>query len=150
MTKIKWNEELSVGVEQIDNQHKELIRIVNGLINAVDLGRNKKTLENVILKLREYTVFHFNSEEALMEEIRYSQRGEHAKEHTRLKKSIKDYQHKIYMHENLTSDMVLEFMKEWLLHHILSFDRELARFIHEQKTKENEPKPEQEQEQVSE
>ncbi|MBI9079468.1 MAG: hemerythrin family protein [Pseudodesulfovibrio sp.] len=144
MAKIKWNEELNVGVEQVDNQHKELIRIINGLINAVDLGRDKKTLENVLQKLREYTVFHFNSEEALMEEVRYNKRGEHINEHARLKRSIKDFQRNLYKHETLTSDMVLEFMKEWLLHHILSFDRELARFIHEQKAKENKPKPKQE------
>jgi len=132
MPEIKWNDELSVGVEQIDNQHKELLRIANALINAVSLGRDKRILDNVIKKLREYTVHHFSSEEELMEKVHYGKRAEHMAEHNKLKRNVKDYQRLIYQHENLTPDVILEFLKDWLLSHILTFDRELARFIHEQ------------------
>jgi len=132
MSKIQWNSELSVGVKQIDDQHKELIRIANGLINAISLKREERILGNVTRKLREYTVFHFASEEQLMDDIRYPKRGEHANEHIRLKKNVKDYQRIIYKHEDLTPETVLQFLKEWLLGHILTHDRELAQFIHEQ------------------
>lgn len=138
MSKIQWNSELSVGVEQIDDQHKELIRIANGLINAISLGRDERILSNVTRKLREYTVFHFASEERLMDEVHYPERGEHANEHARLKKHVKDYQRVIYKNEELTPETVLQFLKEWLLGHILTHDRELARFIHEQKSKSEE------------
>jgi len=134
MAKIEWSDKLSVGVEQIDNQHKELLRIANVLINAVSLGREVRVLENVLKRLREYTVFHFNSEEELMGDIRYPGRGDQAVEHARLKKEVKDYQRQIYKKEGLTPDEVLEFIKDWLLKHILTYDRELARFIHEQET----------------
>lgn len=136
MGKIQWSDELSVGVEQIDSQHKELIRIANGLINAVTLGRERKTLDNVLKKLREYTVFHFNSEEELMEITHFPKRNEHVADHVRLKRNVKDYQRQLYKQENLTPDAVLEFMKGWLLSHLLTYDRELARFIHERKGQE--------------
>lgn len=130
MNKIQWNDELSVGVEQIDDQHKELIRIANALINAVTLERDQRIINNVLNKLREYTIHHFNSEEQLMEKIGFPKRGEHATEHARLKKEVKEYQHQVYLKENLTPDALLEFLKNWLLKHILTYDRDIARFMH--------------------
>ncbi|ADU63729.1 MAG: bacteriohemerythrin [Pseudodesulfovibrio sp.] len=132
MTKINWNDELSVNVPAIDNQHKELIRIANVLINAVSLGRDDRVVGDVIRKLRDYTVFHFSSEETLMQDIRYPKRAEHEAEHRRLKQSVKNYQRVLYKKESITPHEVLDFLKEWLLTHILTFDRELARFIHAQ------------------
>jgi hemerythrin len=130
MTKIEWNDELTVNVPAIDDQHKELIRIANGLINAVSLGRDERVLGNVIRRLRDYTVFHFSSEEALMEDLRYPKRADHEAEHRRLKQNVKTYQRLIYKQESISPRDIMGFMKEWLLAHILTFDRELARFIH--------------------
>ncbi len=96
MHQLKWNKELSVDVPLIDDQHKELIRIANGLIKGISRGCTPNTINNVLGKLREYTVFHFNSEEKLMEEVRYPDRGEHEIEHRRLKTSVKDFQRRIY------------------------------------------------------
>ncbi len=133
MTKLTWSDDLSVGVEQIDTQHKELIRIANGLINAVALGRGRKTTDNVLRRLREYTVFHFNSEEALMEKVHYPGRGEHAREHLGLKNNVKEFQRTLYIKEKITPGDVLSFLKIWLLKHILSADMDLANFIRSQK-----------------
>lgn len=134
MTKINWNDELSVNVPAIDDQHKELIRIANVLIKAVSLERDDRVVGNVIKKLRDYTVFHFSSEEALMQDVRYPKRAEHEAEHRRLKQNVKNYQRVLYKKESISPYEVLDFLKEWLLTHILTFDRELARFIHAQET----------------
>lgn len=134
MKQIQWNDELCMNNEQVDSQHKELIRICNVLLKAVTDGKDKRIVNNVLRKLREYTVFHFSSEEGLMEKARYDKRAEHANEHARLKREVKDYQRMVYEHENLTPDAILEFLKNWLLGHILTYDREFARFIHEKKT----------------
>lgn len=132
MARLEWSDELSVGVAKIDDQHRELIRMANGLINAVSLGRERKVLENVFRRLREYTVFHFRSEEALMEELRYDKRAVHAQEHQQLKERVKEFQRTLYLHEELTPQRILGFMKEWMLKHILQSDRDIIRFIHEQ------------------
>ncbi len=138
MHEIKWSDELSVDVDHIDDQHKELIAIANELIKAVSLGQKEEILDDILKRLREYTVFHFNSEEELMSQVRYKKRGDHALEHERLKRRVKEYQRTLYKKENLTTKAVLEFIKGWLLKHILTFDRDLARFIHENETSEME------------
>jgi hemerythrin len=138
MPLIKWTPQLSVDVPLIDDQHKQLIAIANGLIKAMHRGLNSRVINNVIRRLREYTVFHFSSEEKLMEEVCYPKRGEHANEHRRLKEQVKQYQQKIYYKENPNPDAVTDFIKTWLLKHILESDRKLANFIHEQAKKEAE------------
>lgn len=132
MAKIEWDEQLSMGVEEVDNQHKELIRIANVLLKAVENKRETRILENVIRRLREYTVFHFNSEETLMEKVSYPKRGEHAQAHNSLKNKVKKYQRVIYKKETLDPERVLKFLKIWLLKHILEKDRDFANFLHGQ------------------
>jgi len=133
MAKLEWNSTLSVDNAQIDDQHKELIRIANGLLNAIAIGRGKRTLSNVLTKLREYTVYHFACEEQIMEDERYPYRGKHSNEHANLKRQVKDFQQQLFRQEEITYELVLSFLKSWLLEHILMDDRELAKFIQEKK-----------------
>jgi hemerythrin len=139
MSRIEWSDELCMGVKQIDDQHRELIRIANVLMKAVSLGRDERVLTNVIKRLREYTVFHFNSEESLMEDVRYPERGDHMNEHRRLKQNVKDYQRILYKKEAISPEEIFIFIRGWLLEHILTSDRELARFIHEQAAADHSP-----------
>ncbi len=129
--RLKWTDSLSLGVRQIDDQHRELIRIANGLLNAVELGRPTRVLENVLSRLREYTVFHFHSEETFMEDIRYPERGEHAREHFALKQRVKAFRRRLYRDEPLEVGEVLAFLQGWLLDHILVSDMDIARFLRE-------------------
>ena len=131
MKKLIWNQQLSMNNKTIDDQHKELLRIANGLLKAVHTGKSKQTINNVIRRLREYTVYHFSSEEGLMDKMRFKKRGEHATEHHRLKHQVKDFQHRMFHHEQVSSDEVLKFLKTWLLEHLLSYDRDFADFIKE-------------------
>lgn len=136
MSLIQWSPQLSLGVPLIDDQHKQLITIANVLIKAVGRDLNTRVINNVIRRLREYTVFHFSSEEELMEKVHYTYRGEHANEHLQLKQQVKEYQRGIYYKENPRPEEVKEFIKGWLLGHILESDRRLVDYIHEQEKKE--------------
>ncbi|WP_419783808.1 bacteriohemerythrin [Maridesulfovibrio sp.] len=133
MKRLEWSDKLNLGVPQIDNQHKELIRLVNGLISAVSLDRPEKTIKNVLKKLREYTVFHFNSEEVFMDSIGYDNLNKHVAEHIDLKKKVKEFQRYIYKGESVEVMTLLDFLKPWLLNHILESDREIAAFIKREK-----------------
>lgn len=129
MKKLEWSDELSLGVLEIDAQHKELLRIANGLLQAISLGRPERTITNVITKLREYTVFHFNSEEGFMDRIGYNKKAEHFAEHSDLKRKVKEFQRSMYEGEAVDAGKLMSFLKVWLLKHILESDRELVVFI---------------------
>lgn len=135
MKRIQWNSQLSVGVEQIDSQHKELIRIANTLLEVIEQKSSRDVVSKVIGKLREYTVYHFNSEEQLMEDVQYPKRTDHYAEHKILKRDVLQYQRTLYEKKSVTVDEVLKFITDWLLTHILNFDRELAAHIRENSNK---------------
>lgn len=131
MSRISWNQELSVGVKEIDDQHKELIGIANTLLEAVDNGNGPAVAEKIIKRLRDYTVHHFSSEEALMRKERYPNLSEHMARHGRLKQDVKQFQRLIYERKSPAPAMVMTFLRDWLLDHILTYDREFARFLNE-------------------
>lgn len=137
MANIQWNDDLSVGVKLIDSQHKALIAIANRVIEAVELGQGQAAINGHIQKLREYTVFHFNSEEKLMDRIRYPKRGEQASEHARLKREVKYFQRQIYQKDNITPVEIRDFVINWFFGHILTHDSDLAKFIHAREEAEN-------------
>ncbi len=74
-----------------------------------------------------------------MEEVRYPDRGEHEIEHRRLKTSVKDFQRRIYKKKEVSPKEVFDFLKEWLLTHILSYDIDLANFIRDKRSNKTEP-----------
>ncbi len=131
MSGIKWNDELGLGVKEIDDQHRELIDIANSLIKAVENQAGRSTVEAVIKKLRAYTVAHFTAEELLMREAKYPKLGVHETEHRKLKRDVQQFQQELYKSKGPTPNEILAFIKRWLLDHILTFDRGFARYLKE-------------------
>lgn len=129
MHRIDWSDEFSVGNAKIDEQHEQIVRIANALIKAVELGRDHRVLGNVFRRLREYTVFHFQTEEQLMDTVDYPGRSGHLSDHIRLKNEVMAFQRRIYEQEDVTPPILLDFVRHWLFEHTLTYDRDLARYI---------------------
>jgi hemerythrin len=85
---ITWKEDLKIGVDQIDNQHKELISRIDGLFEACNNGKGKEEVLNVVDYLGEYVVTHFSDEEALQRKYGYPEYDMHKQLHTQF---IKDF-----------------------------------------------------------
>jgi hemerythrin-like metal-binding protein len=81
---IAWKPEFSIGVESIDQQHRQLLAIIN------DLNRPDDQVEflAVTVKIKRYVEQHFAYEEELMVKYGYSKTKEHAAEHTKLKEQF--------------------------------------------------------------
>lgn len=82
--KFDWKDELCIGIDKIDNQHKELFRIVRGveqLLLTRCIGVKKEQLYEIVIQLREYVSYHFYEEEVFMREHNYSGIEEHIKAH---------------------------------------------------------------------
>ena len=81
MEYIKWKEDLSVGLESIDNQHKELFRLINAFYNSLAANSGKAAILQAIIDMEKYTVVHFSEEEAMMQKANYPYFAEHRKQH---------------------------------------------------------------------
>ncbi len=71
MDYMTWTTDLSVGVKQFDDEHKELINIINMLNTAIISDDPKSHLEKILSNLAKYTRNHFSHEEELMEKHGY-------------------------------------------------------------------------------
>ncbi|THB62773.1 MAG: hemerythrin [Desulfovibrio sp.] len=135
MARIHWDSSLNLGIKEIDDQHKELIRIINLLLESVEKGKAEEAVTKTLMRLREYTVYHFSSEEEFLETICYPDRNNHSQRHQQLKQRVKDFQYSRFYKEDITVLEIKEFLSDWLLTHILEWDMNIAKFVREQEGK---------------
>jgi len=126
---IVWSETLLIGKMEIDAEHKQLIRIANSLLRAMQEGRSKNNFSKILHDLREYTVFHFTNEEDYMRLIGYHDLNKHIEEHNILKKRVRDFQHSVFIGDKVECDALREMLKDWLVGHILSCDLLIKEYL---------------------
>lgn len=85
---IVWTTDLATGVPVIDEQHKELFRRINTLLDACSLGRGKEEISRVIQFLEDYVISHFSEEEQRMQQTKYPEYDSHKAQHEEFKKNF--------------------------------------------------------------
>lgn len=128
MTKIEWHNGLNLGVKQIDSEHKKLISMINAVLNQLK-HNDEAALDKLLGQLREYTVYHFKSEEKYMKEWEYPEIEKHRQIHKQLKERVKLLQSARFHKENVSWDEMRELLSGWLLEHILREDYKIAQFV---------------------
>lgn len=123
MSIIKWSDKYSVGVKQIDDQHKKLVDLINRLFDAMSLGKGREVMDSVFDELSSYTRVHFQTEERLMVVYGYTGYEEHKKKHELLIEQVNDLKSKFQAGDRKITLEVVDFLKEWLLNHIQKEDQ---------------------------
>jgi len=124
-----WSDKLSVTVDSIDEQHKELVRMVNELNAAMGEGRANDVIGKILKDLIAYTVTHFKHEETLMNTHAYPGFAKHKKEHENLVEKVLALQSKFEAGQARMNIEVMLFLKNWLTAHIQGTDKELGVFL---------------------
>lgn len=132
MALVEWNESMSVGVQKIDEQHRSLLDILNELHTAIEAGRDREVLGTIIERLIQYTRDHFKFEEGLLQSAGYPDVNEHGAQHDSMITTALSAQAKFRWgtRPELASEM-LEFLQNWLVHHIQGTDKEYSAHLHE-------------------
>ena len=86
----EWTDEFSVGIEEIDGEHKQLLALLNELNDAVEAGERREALGKVLDGLIHYVVFHFTHEEALFLRTNYPGYERHRRQHQALTITVKE------------------------------------------------------------
>ena len=122
MPVMKWNETYSVGIEEIDKQHKVLFEMLNNLYEAMREGKGKDILARLLSELIKYTEYHFKTEEALFSKYHYSNAEMHVKEHNELKTKATELYSAVNAGKASVSLEVFNFLKDWVSVHIMQKD----------------------------
>ncbi|MDP2794172.1 MAG: bacteriohemerythrin [Sulfurisoma sp.] len=124
---MEWKDEYSLGIAEIDNQHKVLLRGFSAVEEAIGLGRGWSSVHFAIVELRDLAASHFAFEEALMRLYGYAELEEHAESHRNLLVKLQEIEH-ASIRTSAERDMV-EFLRNWLTMHIQGADKGYARHI---------------------
>ena len=130
MSFMEWTDEFSVGVAEIDLDHKKLLALLNDLHDAVEAGAGHKVLGEVLDGLILYVSYHFAHEEGLFLRANYPGYEKHRRQHVALTDTVKE------IHADFQSGTaatlpaeVLEFLKKWLYTHIMESDRAFGVYL---------------------
>lgn len=127
----KWSPDYSVNIKTIDNQHQELINILNRLFTAVSLREGSKVIASILSALTSYTRTHFALEERLMQQAAYADIDAHKLEHKKLIEQLEQLCKRHEQEEKPIYFEILRFLKHWLKEHIKGVDTKYSEALHE-------------------
>ena len=125
---IEWNEKLSVGNDQIDSDHKHLIKLINAYELAVSTN-NIKILGHAFASLEDYANEHFGREEKIMEAVHYPNRRPHRDAHKQLLKSVQEKHKEIEDSADIDVDGLSKFLRTWLIDHVIKEDMQIKPYL---------------------
>ncbi len=123
MSLIQWSEDLDIGFELIDKQHKVLVDMINELYDAMMEIKGQEALRKVVNRMVEYAAIHFMVEEKWMVEFDYENYTEHKKIHDDFTRKALDLKNQLSEEGFVLSLDVLNFLRDWLIGHIQGTDR---------------------------
>ena len=127
---IPWADELSVGIEEIDEQHKVLVVLINKLYDeTVKPYPNSTVVEDILNELVQYTIVHFALEESLFRIFDYPYYEAHRKQHEELKKEVIAIQTKFRTDAKAVNLELIHFLRKWLREHIMGTDKKYTGFF---------------------
>lgn len=123
MAAIAWNDEFTVGVPSIDDQHRHLFEVVNTLDEAIEKHRGQRVMDEVLRELVGYTQEHFAFEEKLMAEAGYPDLAAHQAKHRQIIQKIERFEYELNIEGHRISREVRDFLQHWLMTHIAEEDK---------------------------
>ena len=131
---VEWHERYEVGVESIDNAHKEIFRVIGRLQKMVRMGGNTKwTAAEAVKYLRTYVVKHFEDEEAFMRSLNFREYDAHKAIHDGMRDKLVPRLYSRMENEKYSEESIEQFLsicEKWLSKHIIGHDREFLKYLH--------------------
>lgn len=129
--RLVWNEALRIGIQEIDLQHQELIDIINELDAASEEGHAADEINQGIARLFAYVFFHFETEESIIrsQSVGSLHADRHVEEHHQFVSHLEAFKQLSPERQHQALPPLIDYLKHWLLAHVMGTDKELARSI---------------------
>jgi hemerythrin len=128
-TLISWDETFKVGVAEIDEQHKNLVRLINDLHSGMTQGQGKSVIGKILNDLFAYTATHFNTEEFYFGKLGYPDSAPHKQEHAAFVAKVVAFKQDFDAGKIGLSISVMTFLRDWLKGHIKGSDKKYGPFF---------------------
>lgn len=129
-----WNNNYLTGVDRIDAQHQVLVNTLNDANARLSGTITRDLLEQITRDLLSYAIYHFETEEALMQEYNYSGLStadelKHREEHRSFSQQVVSLREGLRDGRLVSREELLSFLNNWLVNHILHTDKHLGAFL---------------------
>lgn len=126
MEAFAWTDRYLTGEDQIDGEHRELVRMINDLIDLDATSLRQDVARQTLERLTSYAIHHFDHEETLMLEAGCDPRHvkQHQNSHARFKQHVADML--AAAPAKVDIELVFRFLTHWLSNHVLGFDKAMA------------------------
>lgn len=128
---IEWEDSSSVGVKEIDEQHKAIISIINELFDRMHDIKDKTALPETIARLKSYAESHFANEEKYFDLYDYEDKERHKNSHRAYERQIAKYEEDFKNSKDFLSFEILDFLENWWLNHIRTEDKKYGKCFNE-------------------
>lgn len=128
---VQWHDDLSVGVLEVDIQHKLLFEKFNAFLDACEKNAEMDGIYRLFWFLEAYAITHFSEEEKLMQRVGYPEYARHREKHVEFAASVSNFKARLHA-EGPNPDLVssiTRFISGWLIDHISNMDRAIGRFV---------------------
>ena len=133
MSIIKWSEELCIGIDGIDEQHRQLINLINELHLAVEYPMGNAAILPLIHKLHAYAGTHFEAEEQILRRHAFPGQAGHTGEHEEFIAKLDDLILRYQSSSDLLTVHIRDFLLSWFFNHIKNSDMAYKLFLEEKK-----------------
>lgn len=132
MNVIEWTSDFALGIDEIDEQHRALVGMINVLDTSTHGDPGPETMRSLLAQLSDYVRDHFGFEERLMAGGGCSPElvARHFGEHAYFRSVLKDLTTDFESGRRCVTVPLIEYLVHWFLHHIVVVDRAMAHQLH--------------------
>ena len=132
MSYVGWSDNMSVGVDQIDEEHKYLFSLMESASRAISEGNTGSVL-TIFHELTDYIDVHFGHEEEVMRAMGYPDLDDHRSEHAKLAQKAFSVINNLRMKDTITrGSEFTTFLGDWLTNHIMVSDMKYGEYLRSQ------------------
>lgn len=129
MALITWDDNIQFGLWTIDTQHQRWVGFINDLHDAMLVGKGSAIVGQTLTAMLDYTRTHFADEETLLRGLEYPGYAKHKAVHDAFIAKVLDLQRKHEASLTPITREVMNSLRDWLLDHIQTVDREYVPFL---------------------
>jgi len=128
---VEWIDKFALGINEIDDQHKLLIGIMNKICTALNEGKEKEVIGDVLKEMDDYAHAHFALEEKYFDEFNYEKTDEHKAWHKAFSAKVQNLMNSLAEDPESVSIDTISFLGGWFIDHTQTFDRDYVKCFHD-------------------
>ncbi len=126
---LRWHNDFRINVVRLDNQHRRLLELANAAQGVAAAQGDPANVVAAIDALREYALYHFGEEEAILSRAAYPEVEHHRANHAAMNAALRDLREEVAAGRRPVDSEIGTFLRSWLMDHIIGDDTPVGPFL---------------------